>query len=66
MLKPGSTERPKIPEGMFAPMLTAEDAKTILCGLFPAGIDVARLSPEARAEIRAAIEVVLMRSKSNV
>jgi hypothetical protein len=27
MLKPGSTRRPAIPEGMFAPMLSAEDAK---------------------------------------
>lgn len=62
VLKPGSTARPEIPKGMFAPMLSKEDARTILCGLFPAGIDVSRLSPEAKAEIRAAIEVVLART----
>lgn len=62
MLKPGSTARPAIPADMFAPMLSAEDAKILLCGLFPAGVDVNRLSPEARSEIRAAIDVILTRT----
>lgn len=46
------------------PMLPKADARTILCGLFPAGIDVDHLSLEAKREIRTAIEVVLVRTKS--
>jgi len=56
---PNRKPRTEIPKGMFSPALSKEDARTILCGLFPAGIDVSRLSNEAKSEIRAAIEVVL-------
>lgn len=33
MLKPGSTKRPEIPEGMFAPMRSAQDAIELAYGL---------------------------------
>lgn len=44
------------PKGMF---LTHEEARTAACGLLPDGVDVTSLSPKAREEIRAAIDVIL-------
>ncbi len=46
----------KWPEGMF---LSHADARTVACGLLPDGVDVDKLTPKAREEIRAAIDVII-------
>lgn len=48
----------KWPEGMF---LSHNDLRTVACGLLPDGVDVNKLTPEAREEIRAAIDVIIKR-----
>lgn len=45
--------------------MTKEDAATISRGLLHDGINADRLTPKARAEIRAAIEIVLRLAREN-
>lgn len=49
----------KWPEGMF---LSHDEARTVACGLLPDDVDVTKLTPKAREEIRAAIDVILKQS----
>lgn len=49
-LKPGCTEPPTIPKDMF---------RTIAKGLLPDGLDVSKLTPQGRQEIRDAIDRLL-------
>lgn len=46
----------KWPEGMF---LSHDEARTVASGLLPDGVDVDKLTPKAKQEIRAAIDVIL-------
>ena len=46
----------KWPKDMF---ISPRDARTIACGLLPDGVDVDKLTPKARQEIRAAIDAIL-------
>lgn len=46
----------KWPEGMF---LSHDEARTVACGLLPDGIEIKDLTPKAKEEIRAAIDVIL-------
>jgi hypothetical protein len=39
--------------------MTKQDAKTLICGLVPDGLDVEKLNTKARHEIRAALETVI-------
>jgi hypothetical protein len=39
--------------------MTRDQARAIICGLVADGIDVTKLTPRGRAEIRKAIDVVL-------
>ena len=48
----------KWPEGMF---LSHDDLRTVACGLLPDGVDVTKLTPKAREEIRAAIDGIIKR-----
>jgi hypothetical protein len=43
--------------------LPKEDARAIICGLIPDGLNVEHLTPKARQEIRAALDRVLDLSK---
>lgn len=52
----------KWPDGMF---LSHDEARTVACGLLPDGVDVTRLTPKARGEIRAAIDVILKTNRKS-
>ena len=43
--------------------MTRADAATIMRGLAPQGCDLRRLTPEGRAELTAAVDVVLRLAK---
>ena len=60
ILKRGSTKRPAIPPGMFA----QNDLGVIARGLLPDGLDVSKLTPLGRQELREAIDKVLSADKA--
>jgi hypothetical protein len=39
--------------------LSHADARTVACGLLPDGVDIDKLTPKAKAEIKAAIDIIL-------
>ena len=55
-LNPGCTKQPEIPADMF---LTRNDARIIAKGLLPDGLDVSKLTPGGRQELRDAIDKLL-------
>lgn len=57
ILKPGSTKLPAIPDDMF--VMNRADARMIAAGLLPDGLDVTKLTPRGRQEIRDAIDLLL-------